>query len=187
MARVAFLIILFLFPATGFALSAEKTADDASLWKRFSTRVAQTWNSPTVDLYAPVYTWHNRFTYDTDKVQKYNEMPWGAGIGKSFVDEDGDWHALYYIGFQDSHDMYEPMLGYAFQNVWRYGAEGDWRLGLGFTAGLTARQQYNYIPLPLVLPVVSLEYKRAALQAAYIPGTYNNGNVLFCWLRWQVN
>ncbi|WP_425530420.1 hypothetical protein [Stenotrophomonas maltophilia] len=22
-------------------------------------------------------------------------------------------------------------------------------------------------------------------QATYIPGTYNNGNVFFAWLRWQ--
>ncbi|EKN6174757.1 phospholipid:lipid A palmitoyltransferase, partial [Yersinia enterocolitica] len=23
------------------------------------------------------------------------------------------------------------------------------------------------------------------LQTTYIPGTYNNGNVLFTWMRWQ--
>nr|WP_304952554.1 hypothetical protein [Xenorhabdus sp. PB62.4] len=26
---------------------------------------------------------------------------------------------------------------------------------------------------------------RLSFQSTYIPGIYNNGNVLFSWLRWQ--
>ena len=83
--------------------------------------------------------------------------------------------------------MNEPIVGYAYQKNWRPAETDDFRLGLGFTLGVTARQQYNYIPTPLPLPVFSVEYKKAAIQATYIPGVRNNGNVLFCWLRWQSN
>ena len=180
---------LLLAPLPCMAAEAEggNATPGKSLWGRFSRRVSQTWNSPAVDLYVPVYTWHNRLMYDTERTEKYNENPWGAGIGKSFEDEDGDWHALYYMGFQASHDMYQPIVGYAYQKNWRPAQTDDFRLGLGFTLGITARQQYNYIPLPLPLPIFGVEYKRLALQATYIPGGYNNGNVLFCWLRWRLN
>ncbi|OVY79712.1 phospholipid:lipid A palmitoyltransferase, partial [Yersinia pestis subsp. microtus] len=47
----------------------------------------------------------------------------------------------------------------------------------------TARYEYHYIPLPLPLPLISIEYNRLSLQTTYIPGTYNNGNVLFTWIR----
>ena len=185
MRTVALFLFLALlpFPAT----AVEHSDDDTSWWNRFQNRVVQTWNSPAWDAYLPVYTWHNRFTYDKSKTDKYNETPWGFGIGKSMYDEDGDWHALYAMGFQDSHDMFEPIVGYAFQKNWRPSEDSDWRVGGGFTLGVTARQDYNYIPLPLPLPMAGVEYKRLALQAVYIPGTYNNGNVLFTWLRWQLN
>ncbi|OVY74006.1 phospholipid:lipid A palmitoyltransferase, partial [Yersinia pestis subsp. microtus bv. Altaica] len=58
-----------------------------------------------------------------------------------------------------------------------------WRFGAGFTASITARYEYHYIPLPLPLPLISIEYNRLSLQTTYIPGTYNNGNVLFTWIR----
>ncbi|VDY33948.1 Lipid A palmitoyltransferase PagP precursor [Morganella morganii] len=51
--------------------------------------------------------------------------------------------------------------------------------------GVTARDDYHYIPIPVPLPLASVEYNRLAIQATYIPGTYNNGNVLFMWARWQ--
>ena len=187
MLRMFCVFLFLLLPTPCLATEQAEPAETKSWWNRFGDRVAQTWNSPTYDLYVPVWTWHNRLTYDKSKTDKYNETPWGGGIGKSMHDEDGDWHALYAMGFQDSHNMFEPIIGYGFQKNWRPGENSDWRAGLGFTLGITARQQYNYVPLPLPLPMAGVEYKRLALQAVYIPGTYNNGNVLFCWLRWQLN
>ncbi|SUC47438.1 Lipid A palmitoyltransferase PagP precursor [Providencia stuartii] len=69
--------------------------------------------------------------------------------------------------------------------MWIPGELDGFKMGAGFTLSVTARDDYYYIPLPLPLPLVSMEYDRLALQATYIPGTYNNGNVLFAWLRWQ--
>jgi palmitoyl transferase len=39
------------------------------------------------------------------------------------------------------------------------------------------------VPLPFIFPLFSAGYKRVTVQFTYIPGTYNNGNVLFAWLR----
>ena len=51
-------------------------------------------------------------------------------------------------------------------------------------AGITARDDFaNYVPLPFIFPLFSASYKRVTVQFTYIPGTYNNGNVLFAWLR----
>ncbi|HGG8743559.1 TPA: phospholipid:lipid A palmitoyltransferase, partial [Enterobacter asburiae] len=58
---------------------------------------------------------------------------------------------------------------------------------LGVTAGITARKDMgNYIPLPMVFPLFSVSYKKVNFQFTYIPGTYNNGNVLFGWLRYNL-
>lgn len=148
-------------------------------------RVRQTWASKEYDLYAPLYTWHNRLMYDKSKTKKYNETPWGLGFGKSLIDEDGDFHALFLMGFADSHNQFEPYGGYAFIKNHYFGQSKSWSVGTGFVLGLTARHEYDYVPLPLPLPLplVGVQYKKIALQAAYIPGWRNNGNVLFTWLK----
>ncbi|GKX63836.1 lipid A palmitoyltransferase PagP [Pragia fontium] len=167
-----------------FNTIAEESADDG-IWASIKNNVKETWNSPTRDLYVPLNTWHNRATYDKEKTDSYNERPWGIGYGVSRFDSDGNWHSIYAMEFQDSHNQIEPIIGYGYQKNWYLGSNNDWRLGLGFTAAVTARHEYNYIPIPLPLPLFSIEYKKFAIQNTYIPGTYNNGNVLFTWARWQ--
>ena len=146
-------------------------------------RIIQTWDSKGYDFYLPLYTWHNRYMYDS--VSKYNEHPWGAGFGRSFRDEDGDSHSLYLMGFMDSNNRFQPIGGYAFVKNWPLDEKKDWSVGLGYTLSITARHEYDYIPLPLPLPLISLQYKQVAIQAAYVPGVYNDGNVLFAWFRWH--
>lgn len=148
-----------------------------------SRRIVQAWKSDEYDLYLPFYTWHNRLMYDS--VSKYNEHPWGGGFGRSFLDEDGDSHSLYFMGFIDSNNRFQPIGGYAFIKNWYFDEQKDWSAGLGYTLSITARHEYDYIPLPLPLPVFSVRYKQFAVQAAYIPSRYNDGNVLFAWLRWH--
>jgi hypothetical protein len=41
------------------------------------------------------------------------------------------------------------------------------------------RQDMHYIPIAVILPLVSVGYKLIALQLAYVPGDNSNGNVLF--------
>ncbi|OAT37278.1 lipid IV(A) palmitoyltransferase PagP [Proteus myxofaciens] len=163
----------------------KSSLDNESYWGKFKRNVNQTWDNGDYNYYLPVWTWHNRFTYDREKTNRYNETPWGFGMGKYRYDDDNDWHALYAMAFMDSNNRVQPIIGYGFQKMWIPGDKDGFRMGAGFTLSVTARHEYNYIPMPLPLPLVSIEYGHLAFQATYVPGTYNNGNVLFAWLRWQ--
>ncbi|MBA0165910.1 MULTISPECIES: lipid IV(A) palmitoyltransferase PagP [Pectobacterium] len=166
-------------------LASDKQSE--SWWQRSKNNVSATWNSPqSHDIYIPAITWHNRWTYDKEKTDRYNERPWGAGYGVSRLDKDGDWHGLYIMAFKDSYNKWEPIGGYGYEKRWRPTRDQDFQLGLGFTAGVTMRDNWNYIPIPVLLPLASISYKKLSFQATYIPGTYNNGNVFFAWLRWQI-
>ncbi|ARU93364.1 phospholipid:lipid A palmitoyltransferase [Tatumella citrea] len=155
-------------------------------WDTFTGNVAETWNSPqTVDLYLPAITWHNRLTYDREHIDRYNERPWGAGGGISRYDEKGNWQGLYLMAFKDSFNKWEPIGGYGWEATWRPFSNQKFHLGAGYTAGVTARNNWNYIPIPLVLPLASIGYGPVNFQMTYIPGTYNNGNVYFAWVRVQ--
>lgn len=155
----------------------------ASMWESAGNTLSATWNSSQNELYVPLHTWHNRSKYTAEKIASYNENPWGLGFGKYRYDEQGNWHALYAMAFLDSHSKLEPIAGYGYEKIWR--PSENWRLGAGFTAGFTARQDYSYIPIPIVLPLISIEYRRFSLQATYVPGGQGNGNILFTWMRWQ--
>lgn len=171
-------------PEPSAAARTEKEQD--GLFSTLKKRVGQTWNSREYDIYLPVNIWHNRLMYDDDKARSYNETPWGFGFGRSVSDEDRDTHSLFIMGFQDSHDRFQPYGGYAFMKNWYAGEQKDLAAGLGFVLGITARDEYGYIPLPLPLPIFGVQYQRFSVQSAYIPGGYNDGNVLFTWLRWHI-
>lgn len=158
-----------------------------NLWNKAKYNVSETWQSDTYDLYVPFYAWHNRLAYDDEHIEKYNEEAWGLGIGKYRYDKDGNWHGLYAIAFKDSNSYLETMFGYAYQKNWFVNCNRDFRVGLGFTVGVTQRHEYSYIPVPLPLPIAGIEYGRFALQAAYVPGVKNDGNVLFSWFRFRIN
>ena len=158
----------------------------AEWWDWFKQDVTDTWEQPqNYDLYLPFLTWHNRFTYDKEKTDRYNERPWGGGFGVSRYNADGNWSSLYAMAFKDSHNNWEPIIGYGWEKGWYLDQNRDFRLGLGLTAAVTARQDFaNYVPLPVVLPLLSASYNQASEKLTYIPGTYNNGNVLFAWFRY---
>lgn len=142
------------------------------------------WSCGNYDLYVPIRAWHNRLFYDSDHVEKYNEEPWGGGIGKSVWDGN-EWHGIYFMMFKDSNFYQQTIFGYAYQYNWDISKSGDWKVGAGYTLSLTQRHEYSYIPVPLPLPVVSLTYERFSLQAAYVPGVKNDGNILFTWLKFS--
>lgn len=165
---------------------SQKESIFPGIWSDFKDKVSKTWNdSDSQDLYLPVITWHNRLTYDKEKTDKYNERPWGGGYGISRYDEKGNWNGIYLMAFKDSHNKWEPIGGYGWEKIWTPAEDKNFRLGLGYTAAVTARDDYKYIPIPIVLPLASVGYNKLTFQATYIPGTYNNGNVFFAWLRYQ--
>ena len=144
-------------------------------WSWLKNDVSQTWNEPqNYDLYLPFLSWHNRFMYDKEKTDNYNEMPWGGGFGVSRYNAEGNWSSLYAMMFKDSHNEWQPIVGYGWEKGWYLDSRREFRLGLGVTA----------VPLPIILPLFSASYRRPSVQFTYIPGTYNNGNVLFAWLRY---
>lgn len=183
------ILSVLLLSLISFAANASETssAKKETLWEHFERNVGDTWQSDTYDVYIPVNTWHNRSFYDSEHIDKYNEEPWGLGLGVSRYDEDGDWHGLYAMAFKDSNFYVQTIFGYAYQKNWYLNENRDLSVGAGFTLSLTQRHEYYYIPVPLPLPLVGLTYKRLSVQAAYVPGVKNDGNVLFTWLRWQIN
>ncbi|PWW08037.1 lipid IV(A) palmitoyltransferase PagP [Mangrovibacter plantisponsor] len=168
-------------------VQANDGGSDGGWFSTLTGNIAETWREPQhYDLYVPAITWHARFAYDKEKTDKYNERPWGAGFGVSRWDEKGNWHGLYLMAFKDSFNKWEPIGGYGWEATWRpVSADSRFHVGLGYTLGVTARDNWNYIPIPVVLPMASVGYGPATFQMTYIPGTYNNGNVYFAWLRFQ--
>lgn len=136
----------------------------------------------STDVYLPFYAWHNRLFYDNKHIKKYNEEAWGFGLGRSIWDGN-EWHGVYAMAFKDSNFYLETIAGYAYMYNWNLAGSDDLRAGIGYTLSLTQRHEYHYIPVPLPLPIAGISYKNAALQAAYVPGVKNDGNVLFAWLR----
>ncbi|MDR2902139.1 MAG: lipid IV(A) palmitoyltransferase PagP [Lactobacillales bacterium] len=157
-----------------------QTAPD--IYDRTLTRIQKIWDTGAYELVVPVNTWHNRQMYDKRKTDSYNERPWGIGMGK-YIEEDDYRYALVAMGFSDSHKNFEPLAGFTFQKLWGLNDENTLRVTLGMFLGITCRQDYSYAPLPAPLPILGVEYKRFSIESTYIPGTKNNGNVLFTWVR----
>lgn len=71
--------ILPSYAEVGAENSNATQAEKPGLWQRFTDNMAQTWNnSPNHDLYIPAVIWHNRWAYDDEHLNRYNERPWGA-------------------------------------------------------------------------------------------------------------
>lgn len=167
------------------AAAAPAAAEEASPWyRRLWDGTTELWRGGASELYLPFHTHHLRFAYTRDKIDEYQENTFGIGYGSGRYRDNGDWHGLYAMGFQDSHFKPSYMAGYGYMTYWR--PAEDLRLGVGFTAFLMARSDYaGYIPFPAALPIASLGYKNLSLETAYVPGGKGNGNVLFVWARYQ--
>lgn len=71
---------LLSYAEVGAENSNATQAAKPGLWQRF-TDMAQTWNnSPNHDLYIPAVIWHNRWAYDDEYLNRYNERPWGGVV-----------------------------------------------------------------------------------------------------------
>lgn len=149
-------------------------------------RLHQIWYEGKNELYVPAYAWHNRYYYSSDKIGQYNENPWGAGLGKSYYDENRNWHGVYAFAFLDSHKNLEPFVGYAFSKMFHFDEKAA--IGPGVAFAVTSRPDILHsIPFPGVLPLLSVNYQRASVTFVYIPGSHNVGNVLFFLARWVLN
>ncbi|MBO4644697.1 MAG: phospholipid:lipid A palmitoyltransferase, partial [Alphaproteobacteria bacterium] len=140
---IVFVLLLF----SGFAKAADKPEESFYYFlERDINKIILTKNW---DLYVPVNTWHNREMYDKTKTDSYNEKPWGIGIGKHIYDDDDVLKGLYFMVFSDSHSKAEPIFGYMRQWNYYFNQDKDISVGAGYTLGVTFRDDYNYLPIPV--------------------------------------
>jgi lipid IVA palmitoyltransferase len=141
---------------------------------------AAAWDGGRNELYVSGYAWHQRNTYGADRIKELNEHAWGLGFARSVEDADGDSHTIYALIFRESHFKYQKVIGYQWLAYWHL-SEG-WKVGAGLSAFIFSRSDVaNSIPLPFVLPAISLRYRRVALYGTFIPKVSSNpggnGNV----------
>jgi palmitoyl transferase len=135
------------------------------------------------DLYVPFYTYHMPYAYTQALLRSYNDYPAGGGLGRGRYNERGNWEGLVAMEFADSHSKPEYLGAYVWLATWRPFSENS-RVGAGLTGFITARSDIgHYTPVPGVLPVASIGYRFLDLQASFLPGGKNDGNVLFCWAK----
>lgn len=131
-------------------------------------------------LLIPTFTDHMWFDYE--ERETYNAAPFGAGLARGIIDENGNERMMYAMVFRDSHYDIEPIMGYAW--VARFPvANSGFHVGAGYTAGVTFRQDYGWYPLPVLLPLVSAGTEMFNVYATYIPFT----NVLFVFSRFEID
>lgn len=179
--RTIYLLVGGLLAATaaGSALGDDATS---SWYDRAYHRVETTWKDGQPEFFLPLHTTHLRSSYTREQIDRYNENPWGLGLGRGLYDQDGDWHGLYLMGFKDSHFKPEYVAGYGYRTFWTL--LGDLKFGLGYNAFITTRSDIgHYAPIPLVLPAVSLAYGKFSVETIYLPGTRGAGNILFFYGR----
>jgi palmitoyl transferase len=163
---------------------AQEAPAEKGWYQSAKDNITQTWDEGKDELLVPIYTWHLPFAYTRKAINGYQNYPLGLGYGRGRIDAKGNYHGLYAMGFQDSHFKPEWLVGYLWKTYWQLGDE--LKGGLGFTAGITARADYNhYVPVPLIFPAGSLEYGRLSLEAAWVPGGKGNGNVVFFTTKWR--
>ena len=166
--------------------SGTATTSEQSVWYRTAWQHAEdTWRHGGWELYVPVYTFHLPFAYTPTLLRSYNDYPAGAGIGRGHYNASGNWEGIYAMEFADSHGHPEYHAGYGWIPTWRPFTENS-RIGVGLTGFIMARSDIRrYTPFPGVLPLGSIGYRIVDIQAAYVPGGKNDGNVMLFWAKWS--
>lgn len=156
----------------------------SSWWGSLKDNVAATWHSDRYELYIPLHTWHNRHFYSAEQISKYQENPWGIGIGKYRDTPVGTTHGIGAMVFMDSHNAPEPFIAYTWQKNWQ--VTEHQQVSLGGFAGFTARKEIaHYAPIPVAWPYVAYRYRNFSVQGMYFPGRSGNGNIAFFWAKYR--
>ncbi len=130
------------------------------------------------------FAYHSHSSYSKAQLDRLNSEAWGVGFGRSFTDFDGNRHQVYAVGFADSHNRPEFHVGFNWLHPvlrHKYGLVVE----VGFTAFFFLRKDSllpsDYIPLPGLLPLVTIGGSRTKLNMTWIPriGERLQGNVLY--------
>lgn len=167
-----------------FSHSARAVCD----WSRWDWLIdkcdnaVKAYDSGSNQLYLTGYARHGRGTYTAERIDELNEKAWGGGFGREVVDARNNSHEIYGVAFSDSHGKPQYMAGYNW--LARWGLTENLRVGVGLTAFLALRSDYcGYLcPVPGILPLGAVQYRRVSVMASYLPklpGAEGNGDVLF--------
>jgi palmitoyl transferase len=152
----------------GNKLDSIKTATRAGEWETYLTG----------------HAWHLPNGYGETTRARLNETNWGGGIGRTYNDDDGDRHSVYFMAFADSHRAPQFNLGYGWQRYWN--ATGGVSLGAGYLAFLFSREDVaNHLPVPALLPCASIRVRNIELIGLFVPRISRDikGDVVFLYLR----
>ena len=176
---------LLLILTLGLGLPAQ-AANDAGWFNTLRDELKETWQIGSTEYYATFRTTHLPWAYTKAQNKEYQNWPPGFGIGRGHYDAKGDWHGLYAMEFQDSHFKPEWAVGYGWQTFWPLGT--SLRVGLGYTAGLTTREDIgHYTPVPYLFPMASVAIGLFSIETVYVPGGKNNGNVMLFMAKWHTD
>lgn len=132
----------------------------------------------------PISTYHLRFAYTPQKIASYTEWPLGLGFGRALIDRRGNRREVFAIVHEDSAARIQYNLGYLY--LWSQplvASSPSVTLGAGYVLLLMGRWDWSYVPIPLMLPIVSLTVSRVSLESTFVPGWIGYGNVLFTWVQ----
>ena len=186
-----FSLVFRTLAAAVLALAASQASafQCADLWGaigRSCTKIGAAWDHGENELVLTGYAYHLRSTYTEEKLRELNEHAWGGGWSRTITDPDGDTHTLFLFGFHESHNKVQWNLGYLYSTYW--GPQDGLQAGLGIAPFIVQRPDIaSGIPIPVVLPIASLKYKKATLMFTYIPTVnngINNGSVAFVFGRY---
>ena len=144
-------------------------------------RIGEATRAGRWSLYLSGYDVHLPYSYSAEQRHRLNSIPWGGGIARSVTDADGDMHEVYAMGFSDSHYHAQFTAGYVWTRLRKLGDSGS-AVGWGYTAFFYSRRDIaNYLPLPGLLPVVTLRYRDVEITGTFIPrfGTVQGDTVYF--------
>lgn len=175
-------VLALLLGPSAFAADSEP---QPSFKSAVISELSQIWDQGATDIYLPLHTHHLRKAYSGKLIASFNENPRGFGIGRSYKDADGGWHAVYAMAFEDSHYKVEPVVGYA--RLYPVARVSEASLNLGYTAFITARHDIaHYAPIPGVFPMLSVEAGRLSLMTTFTPGRRNSGNIFFIFGKYTL-
>lgn len=161
-------------------ISVGKVFANADEWMTtFRENIAQTWQQPEhYDLYIPAITgMHVSLTTKKKPIAITSDRGVAVLVSRDGMKKETGMACMpWHLRTRGTNGNRLPDTD---GKVPRPLADENFHLGLGFTAGVTARDNWNYIPLPVLLPLASVGYGPVTFQMTYIPGTYNNGNVYF--------
>lgn len=141
--------------------------DDAGFWGRTGEGLKRLWSDGRPTVIVSGYAWHMPHKHKSERQKAFNDAAWGGGFGRTFAENDHRQRIVYAVANVDSHDQMEYMTGYAWLARWH--PYGTLRLGAGYTVFLIARYEYNYVPLPLVLPAFTAGTDTVDVFATYVP------------------